>query len=591
MTDMQLHHPRAEIYITETLDRIILTPLKGFDRQDIRKAIALTLGDIPMKSLAEGVSIPTRLAHRLLEVENNIDLKWRGESKLFVENRRRTFPNISNIRAQVETVKSGGITRAVALIKDLSDAEQLDDHQKINVAAMTCPGIPGLCVFDEQGTGKTVTMIYAFDLLVHRDEIDIVIVFAPKSMVAEWPVDLGRFKGDLYKCAMITGSRSEKRAALNSDADFFVTNYETSVSMKEELAAFLRRHRGRAMIVVDESFYIKNLDAKRTRAIRQLREYCTKAYVLCGTPAPNSPHDLIQQFGIVDFGYAFHEIEIPEDRELARPVVQQIINERGLFIRHLKNNVLPNLPLKRYTRITIPLQKQQKRLYVAAVRDLILNLQSANDETFLRRIGSFLAKRSILLQICSNPVSVVEGYAEVPAKLNALDSLLQETIVQQKEKVVLWSYYTASIDAIMVRYAQYHPVRYDGTITAVADRRESVKKFQEDNKTMLFVANPAAAGAGLTLHRARIAVYESMSNQAAHYLQSIDRIHRRGQAKDVEYLILLCDKTIEIDEYARLLAKEKLAQELLGDRVEKPITRESMLSDAINSLRLIGEES
>jgi SNF2 family DNA or RNA helicase len=108
---------------------------------------------------------------------------------------------------------------------------------------------------------------------------------------------------------------------------------------------------------------------------------------------------------------------------------------------------------------------------------------------------------------------------------------------------------------------------------------------------MLFAANPAAAGAGLTLHRARIAVYESMSNQAAHYLQSIDRIHRRGQTRDVEYLILLCDKTIEVDEYERLITKERFAQELLGDRVEEPITRQSMLSEALNALRTIGEES
>ena len=37
--------------------------------------------------------------------------------------------------------------------------------------------------------------------------------------------------------------------------------------------------------------------------------------------------------------------------------------------------------------------------------------------------------------------------------------------------------------------------------------------------TMIFLGNPAAAGAGLTLHRARIAIYESFSNQAAHFIR------------------------------------------------------------------------
>jgi len=590
MTSEVLNRVKAEVYTAATLDRLLVVPLTGHDRQDIRKTIKTALGDVPMKSLAEGVSIPARFAYRLLEIEDVVDLKWRGDAKLFAENRRRIFSSIENVRAQVAYIKYSGVVKAIQLLQGLSDIAQLDDHQKINVAAMTLTGSPGLCVFDEQGTGKTVTVIYAFDVLVHLDEVDIVLIFAPKSMVAEWPVDLGHFKGDLYESVMITGSRREKHAAINSDADFFVTNYETAVSMKEELASLLRRHRGRAMIVVDESFYIKNLDAKRTRAIRQLREYCEKAYVLCGTPAPNSPHDLVQQFNIVDFGYTFEGANLPEDRQSARQIVQRIINERGLFLRHLKKEVLPGLPLKRYTRIIIPLQHQQKRLYVAAVRDLILDLRSTDDEIFQRRIGSFLAKRSILLQLCSNPTTVVAGYTEIPAKLNALDSLLEETIMKKKEKVVLWSFYTASIDAIIKRYGQYHPVRYDGTVPAVADRREAVRKFQEDSKTMLFVANPAAAGAGLTLHRACIAVYESMSNQAAHYLQSIDRIHRRGQTRDVEYLILLCDKTIEAGEYERLITKERAAQELLGDRAEEPITRESMLSDAISALRLIGEK-
>jgi len=581
--------PKAEVFTTDRLDAICLVPERGFDRQDIREAIKRILSSLPMKSLAEGISIPAQHAHLLLGISHAIDLKWRGDSRLLAENRQQMSLNINGIRAQVETIKAKGIKGAEELITDLADADDLDNHQRINVAVMTLPCSPGLCVFDEQGTGKTVTVIYAFDLLVHRDEVDIVLVLAPKSMVSEWPVDLSRFKGDLYKSMTITGNRREKRLAINSDSDFFITNYETAVSMEKELTALLRRHNGRAMLVVDESFYVKNLDAKRTRAIRRLREHCKRAFVLCGTPAPNSPHDLIQQFNIVDLGHTFESIRIPEDYDLAKMVVQQAINDRGLYIRHLKTNVLPDLPLKRFNRVIVPLNPEQTKLYEAALRDFILDLRSIDDSAFQRQLGSFLARRSALLQICSNPAAIAENYSEVPAKLQALDELLNEIISVKKEKVVLWSFYTASISAIFNRYQRFNPVRYDGTVSDVAVRREAVHRFQRDNETMLFVANPAAAGAGLTLHRARFAIYESMSNQAAHYLQSIDRIHRRGQTRDVEYLILLCDKTIEIDEYDRLLRKERSAQGLLGDQVHEPVTRKSMLEEAINSIRQLGE--
>jgi SNF2 family DNA or RNA helicase len=111
-------------------------------------------------------------------------------------------------------------------------------------------------------------------------------------------------------------------------------------------------------------------------------------------------------------------------------------------------------------------------------------------------------------------------------------------------------------------------------------RREAIRRFQEDSHTMLFVGNLAAAAAGLTLHRARYAIYESMSNQGAHYFQSLDRIHRRGQERPVEYIVLLCDRTIEQSEYSRLAMKEAMAHTLLGDRMQRPVTRTDMLNEA-----------
>lgn len=98
---------------------------------------------------------------------------------------------------------------------------------------------------------------------------------------------------------------------------------------------------------------------------------------------------------------------------------------------------------------------------------------------------------------------------------------------------------------------------------------------------MLFVGNPAAAGAGLTLHRARFAIYESLSNQAAHYLQSLDRIHRRGQDRHVEYLHLLTTDSLERAEYQRLLDKADTQADLLGDGGPDRITRELMLDELL----------
>jgi len=96
-------------------------------------------------------------------------------------------------------------------------------------------------------------------------------------MVAEWPQDFAKFKNGLYKVVVVSGEARQKRTALATTADVYITNYETPVSMEAELRSVLQRHGNRAMLVVDESFFAKSLDAKRTRALRRLREWCGHA--------------------------------------------------------------------------------------------------------------------------------------------------------------------------------------------------------------------------------------------------------------------------------------------------------------------------
>ncbi|MCZ8391588.1 DEAD/DEAH box helicase [Achromobacter xylosoxidans] len=500
----------------------------------------------------------------------DVPLRWTVEALQYVDNRVRARQAFSAAMTNIKYLRKGGIVAATEILGKLGEDSPLDEHQVVNVAAMTLPGASGLCLFDEQGAGKTVSMIYAFDELVRRDEVDFMLIAAPKSMVGEWPKDFARFTHDLYRVATVSGSPGEKRKALASRADVLVTNFETVVSLEAQFDALLRSYGGRSVIAVDESFFIKSPDARRTMALRRLREWSARGFVLCGTPAPNSPADVVQQFNFADFGLAFENVEVPDDRSQALPVVQNVINDRGLYIRNLKIDVLPDLPAKAFEHLLVDLQPQQRELYVAALQALVEDLLHTSDTQFRRSITNFLSQRAMLLQLCSNPAAAAEGYDETPAKMLALDRIVQKYVVEQNEKVVIWSFYTATIDAIMARYANYGAVRYDGTVSSVEDRRNAVTRFQTDNATRIFVANPAAAGAGLTLHSARIAVYESMSNQAAHYLQSLDRIHRRGQERSVEYVILLCRDTIEEAEYQRLLNKEASAQELLGDDVQPP---------------------
>ena len=579
---------RVEVRASETLDALFLVadPSQG---TALLQAMRNRLGDdgFSLRRSAEGVRVPPAIAGRLDELGQEIQMSWTPEARRFIENRLHVASVHSEVFAALLRLKREGYLLAKQKISDCGGLGVLDEHQVVNVAAMTLPGSPGLCVFDEQGAGKTVTFIFAYDLLVERDEADIALIVAPKSMIAEWPKDLDTFRADIYRTLVLTGSLREKRRLLADGGDVYVTNFETVVAMETELRALMRARPRRTVLAIDESFFIKSLDAKRTRALRRLREWASRAYVLCGTPAPNSPSDLVQQFNLVDFGFCFRDVDVPADRELAVPVVQSAIEERGLFLRHLKKDVLPDLPVKRFHRVILPMAEVQGRLYHATLNRLVADVESVDETGFIKQRTTFFARRAALLQICSNPSGVSEKYTETPAKLKALDELVERLVGREGEKVVIWSFYTASVAGIVQRYARYGVVRYDGSVSDVRARREAVRRFQEDEETMVLVANPAAAGAGLTLHRARVAIYESLSNQAAHYLQSLDRIHRRGQERDVEYVIMLCDGTLEVSEYDRLVQKEQAAQDLLGDNVKTPFTRETFLADVREAAALL----
>lgn len=569
----------ADVRVGDGLDGLYLTGRDSRDAIGLLATVKAALGGSnSVRRSANGVFVPHQLAGQL-ERTDDLILRWTPEARRFVENRRLASEVFDEAVRHVQRLKAEGSGAARAEVDDSAGLAVLDAHQVLNVAAMTIKEGFGLCVFDEQGAGKTVTLIYAFDLLAARNEADRVLIIAPKSMVPEWPKDFGRFRPDLYRIAVVSGSAREKRRVLQDDPEVLVTNFETAVTMEEELSALLRSRPGRTVLAVDESFFIKSMDARRTRAIRRLREWCGRAYVLCGTPAPNAPQDLVQQFSLVDFGLAFEGVEVPTDRAEAAPVVQSVIDQRGLYTRHLKAEVLPDLPAKSFQRIFVPLARQQRRLYEHTLNELVSDIEQTDEKEFGRRYANFLARRSALLQLCSNPSAIDPSYSETPAKLEALDAVVSR-LMSANEKVLVWSFYTQSITAIVERYKAHGAMRYDGQVTDIDTRRETVRRFQEDNESMILVANPAAAGAGLTLHRARFAVYESLSNQAAHYLQSLDRIHRRGQQRDVEYLILLCDKTLEIQEYERLVTKELAAQSLLGDVVTPPPTRDTFLKEA-----------
>jgi SNF2 family DNA or RNA helicase len=475
-------------------------------------------------------------------------------------------------------------TRALQAVEDVGAEgvpakwiEVLDPAQATAVAAMTLPDILGLCLFDEQGSGKTVMSIAAFDLLKDGSMVDAMIVVCPKSMISEWPKDIQRFTTEKYKTVTAEGGKRQKYEAALKDFDILVTNYEGVDVMLTSLVASATMKK--YLLVVDESYYLKNSDSVRSENVGRLRFHCERCFVLCGTPAPNSAHDLVNQFDLADLGYTFGGFTKSKDSAKDWDEIVRLVDTRGLFIRRLKPEILRHVPEKNFHVIRVDLKGKQALMYDKARSELELELKTLSNETFKKKLATYFQRRAALLQICTCPGALDPTMSETPVKYSALDELL-ERLVFEKRKVIVWSFFKRSLDEMMERYRRFNPVRVDGSVST-KDRKAAVISFQEDTNTMIFFGNPAAAGAGITLHASYDAVYVSYSNQAAHYLQSLDRIHRRGQISDhVNYYLLVCKDTIEETEIIRLRGKEVRQHDLLGDHIVWPTS----LDDALREL-------
>ena len=82
------------------------------------------------------------------------------------------------------------------------------------------------------------------------------------------------------------------------------------------------------------------------------------------------------------------------------------------------------------------------------------------------------------------------------------------------------------------------------------------------------IANPAACGEGISLHRAcHHAIYVDRTFNAAHYLQSVDRIHRLGMSPSqvTHIYILEALGTVDTRVASRLHAKIITMSSILND--------------------------
>jgi len=400
------------------------------------------------------------------------------------------------------------------------------DHQKAT-AEFLISNRKSFC-FNEQGTGKTASVIWAVDYLMKVGVVSRVLIVCPLSvMKAAWQEDL--FKFALHRTVAIAhGGRERRKEIINSDAEFVIINFDGVEIVKKEIMAG-----GFDLIVIDEASAYKNAQTERWKTMRDITKVVKGLWMLTGTPAAQSPVDayglakLVNPKGVSPFFGQFRDSvmhKITDYRWIPKPTAEATVHKiLQPAIRFEKADCL-DLPEVTAVDREAPLSPQQMKYYNTLKKQMLI--EAAGEEVTAINAAVKLNK---LLQISGGAVYSDAG--EV-IEFDVTDRLrvVREVIDESSHKVLVFVPFTHTIE-LLTKYLNKHSITCDvinGSVSANR-RAEIVKEFQTRDNPRVLIIQPQAASHGLTLTAANTVIWYAPTSSVETYLQANARIDRPGQ--------------------------------------------------------------
>ena len=386
--------------------------------------------------------------------------------------------------------------------------------------------------FNEQGTGKTASVIWAVDYLMTIGLVKRVLVICPLSiMKSAWQIDL--FKFAIHRTVEIAyGSASKRKQIIKANAEFIIVNFDGVGIIKKEII-----NGGFDLIVVDEASAYKNAQTERWRNLRDLLKTVKGLWMLTGTPAAQSPVDayglakLINPNGVSPFFGQFRDSvmqKVSMFRWTPKPTASQIVHKAlQPAIRFEKAQCL-DLPPLTYVDRDAPLSPQQLKYYHILKKQMMM--EAAGEEVSAVNAAVKITK---LLQISGGAVYTDTGEI-IEFDVSSRLKVVQEVIEESSHKVLVFVPFTHTIDLLKKHLEKQHITCevINGSVP-VNKRSEVVKQFQEQHNPKVLIIQPKAAAHGLTLTAANTVIWYAPCTSVETYLQANARIDRPGQLNNM----------------------------------------------------------
>lgn len=432
----------------------------------------------------------------------------------------------------------------------------------------------GAFICDETGLGKT------FEVMAHlKSQNHKAVIICPAGVVDSW-----------YQSVKL--ATDYKVVVLGRDQVWDIHEYDViigSYSRLKKHAIFplmpLMDHEHR-VLVLDESHYAKNYDAKRTQEALLLAGQARHTLVVTATPLMNRVmelHPLLRatrrlwtEMSHTDF--ARHYSEDPS--EIAEKL-------SGFMVRRRMKNVWHNAPQGHLREAWVPLSNAED--YYEAEKNFIkwLERTGASQESLASaERGKALVKLNKLRQLSA------EG------KVEEAKRIISQTL-ERREQVIVFCGFNGPLKALATHFREatgktHKGQTWKGSAMIIGATPQSVRTKIIDNfmkgKLGLLCVGSGAGGVGINLQASAFSYFLDLPWNPALLEQNMGRTLRLGQDRDVYWIKTLAKGTIDHRMEAMIQDKAAIFRDAVGDeeavdRVtsSQAVTKNSMLDAMIRS--------
>ena len=416
----------------------------------------------------------------------------------------------------------------------------------------------------------------AIERLMYQDfEISKVLVIAPLRVAKNtWPAEIRKWDHlEGLTWSVIIGTPQERMAALRKKADIYIINRENLQWLVEKSGMPFDYD----MVVIDELSSFKNWQAKRFKAMMQVRPFVRRIVGLTGTPSSNGLMDLFAEFRVLDMGQRlgrfigqYRNAYFKSDR-MNGPIVYSYkplpgaeeeiyrrIRDITISMKACGHIKMPELITTNYE---VEMSPNEKETYEAMKQDLILSLPDG--EVTAANAAVLTGK---LLQLSSGTIYSDDG-SVIHIHDRKLDAL-EDIIEGMNGKPLLVGYWFRHDYERIARQLTEAGIPFERL-----DSEASIKRWNA-GQIQVGLAHPASTGHGLNLQEGGNTIcWFSPTWSLELYQQMNARLFRQGQKASTVVVTHIVTKGTVDSRVLKALEEKDRIQEALIEAVTAEVKR------------------